>query len=400
MNGTKDGLFDEPDEPDDWYYTEIFATRFPGTSNTTWDWDYVGVRPTGLDFNYLPSVRHDRAEIVGIPMVDGEFPFAIEITSTDLQNPNLHGATVSQNFDLKIWERCYLYSNIRGGYPSYVSRLDEKDWDEDDDVTYEEWLRLRLGRRAVMPGRKGMISVNSNGGFVRWETVLDALPRNVSDQVKIGGPVNYGFRGLEDKHAYVEITMPTAPHGYVYIHGALDPRPIIDVNLGNGIVGKPYSGHFMVNRYSIITGSTAVGSSVTGITWSIKGDWPPGLDFGPSSGIISGTPTAASVKTHNFTVCLTLPGTMILERENLSITILPAPDNRGDVNGDGVVNLADLILLGRYLNPVPGEDRVEINMENADINKDGRVDNGDLIILARFFASPGPLPPPLPSPSP
>ena len=397
MDGTIPVPADEPKEPEDWYDTMIDARRFtdPLTTATRWTWKYVGKTPVGitdppegLAFESLEKIP-EKARIHGIPLEFGDFVFTIEITSFDPDNPNLSGAKIERDFDLKIWERRYLYSNIRGDMKSYVSREGEV-WDEGD----EEELRLRTGRRAVMPGDKGMISVFSNGGFVRWETVPG---HSTSDVVKVGGPENYGLRLPPFQlHNYVMIKMPTAPDGDVYIHGALDPRPVIDVNLGKGTVGRPYSGYFMVNRYSIITGSLAVGNNVTGIIWSVEGDWPQDLTFGQISGIISGTPTLASVGTFDFTVCLTLPGTMIIERVNLSITIDPAPDNRGDVNNDSYVNLADLILLSRYF--THGD--VVINMENADVNGDGVVNYQDLIMLARFFAAPGPLPPPSPSPSP
>jgi len=59
----------------------------------------------------------------------------------------------------------------------------------------------------------------------------------------------------------------------------------------------------------------------------------------------------------------------------------------GDVNGDGIVNLADLALLSKYLR---GEN-ISINAEAADINSDGKITVEDLDLLASFFAHPGPI---------
>jgi beta-glucosidase len=55
----------------------------------------------------------------------------------------------------------------------------------------------------------------------------------------------------------------------------------------------------------------------------------------------------------------------------------------GDINLDGTVNNADLILLARYL-----VNLVELNDQqkaNADYNRDGTINNQDLVLLARFI---------------
>ena len=57
----------------------------------------------------------------------------------------------------------------------------------------------------------------------------------------------------------------------------------------------------------------------------------------------------------------------------------------GDVNGDGVVDGADNIMLQRYLAEWAGYDKL-INMDAADINKDNAVDGADNIILQRHLA--------------
>jgi uncharacterized repeat protein (TIGR02543 family) len=57
----------------------------------------------------------------------------------------------------------------------------------------------------------------------------------------------------------------------------------------------------------------------------------------------------------------------------------------GDLNGDGVVDSADLILMLRYF-AQPG---TVIDLAAADVNGDGVVNNADLILLLRYFAQPG-----------
>ncbi|MBQ7540720.1 MAG: leucine-rich repeat protein [Clostridia bacterium] len=58
-------------------------------------------------------------------------------------------------------------------------------------------------------------------------------------------------------------------------------------------------------------------------------------------------------------------------------------DKPGDVNGDGEVDNADVILLRRY---VAKWKNVAIHTESADVNKDGEVDNADVILLRRYVA--------------
>ena len=55
----------------------------------------------------------------------------------------------------------------------------------------------------------------------------------------------------------------------------------------------------------------------------------------------------------------------------------------GDVNGDGKVNAADIVLLARYVARWPG---IHIHLEAADVNGDGNVNSSDTIILARHVA--------------
>ncbi|MCL2509244.1 MAG: leucine-rich repeat protein [Oscillospiraceae bacterium] len=68
-----------------------------------------------------------------------------------------------------------------------------------------------------------------------------------------------------------------------------------------------------------------------------------------------------------------------------SVSVGTATSTRkpGDVNGDGVVDAADGILLTRY---VAGWKNVTIVAANADVNGDGKVDETDAVILKRYLA--------------
>lgn len=58
-------------------------------------------------------------------------------------------------------------------------------------------------------------------------------------------------------------------------------------------------------------------------------------------------------------------------------------DKPGDVNADGSVDNADVILLRRY---VAKWNNITIQKDAADVNKDGEVDNADVILIRRFVA--------------
>ncbi|MCL2099220.1 MAG: dockerin type I repeat-containing protein [Oscillospiraceae bacterium] len=65
----------------------------------------------------------------------------------------------------------------------------------------------------------------------------------------------------------------------------------------------------------------------------------------------------------------------------------------GDVNGDGKVNIADIIALARHIADIKliDEDNAAL-LEAADVNVDGRINIADLIRLARYIANVDPSP--------
>jgi len=53
----------------------------------------------------------------------------------------------------------------------------------------------------------------------------------------------------------------------------------------------------------------------------------------------------------------------------------------GDLSGDGVVNMADVVNLRRYI--VGGYD-LSINIDAADVNNDGSVNMADVVLIRRY----------------
>ena len=64
-------------------------------------------------------------------------------------------------------------------------------------------------------------------------------------------------------------------------------------------------------------------------------------------------------------------------------TLKIGSDKPGDVNADGEVDNADVILLRRY---VAKWKDISIHTDAADVNKDSEIDNADVILLRRFVA--------------
>ena len=446
MNGLADGMDslrryedDEPEEDED--YMAMIEVWYPEDMPFEWEWDVDGALPPGLelleeigDFTDKRLIRGlplDQAAVPG-PLSSKQYSFNIEIEAVST-NININGAVVSQPYNLMIWARRYLYIDI-SQTTAHVIRDGEDDkagwkdplkpnWDLSDEA------KLYQSRRAVRPGTQGVIrSLLGVSGFIRWEVrgpndqadiskhdpLNPSIYPNSNSRVQIGGPDYYWNEGI---HGYVLIEMPSfttterpitilpanLADGDVYIRGVHTRMPVINSNWSPGVVDDPFGG-------VITIGGVDVGEGTGLLRWNVlRGDAiniqgtnnspVPGLQLnavgGEMTGII-GIPTRASQNDEfNFTVGINLPGTMRLERD-FHITIDPIPSVRlGDINGDGLVNLEDLILLARY---VAGErDFARFDEDAADLNGNGGVDGGDLRILSAFFAVPTatlPRPPP------
>ena len=370
---------DEPEENP--YYIEIEADGFPSNTTTKWDWDYDGDLPDGLEF--MPVEINDQtlsATIEGIPEEHGNFELTVEMTAVDATNPNINGAVISSELiTITIWPRTYLHIDI-SGTDGFVSRPGEE-WDETNVAVSNRYK----DKRAVMPGTQGIITTIANNGFIRWEVIPG---HDTSDQVKIGGPDNYGHRE-GGRIGFVTIDMPKNPAGPVtpawdvYILGAHARSPVITATLSRGTIGD------LSYASSLSIAQADIGVGPGSLRWDVvNGALPTGLELDATAGrttsidVIEGRQIGAPAGDFNFTVGVTLPGTMRVDRP-FSITILPVPGVLlGDVNNDGFVDLADLVTLAVFFE----DDSIEINEAAADINRNGRVDTGDLTLLARYFA--------------
>ena len=100
------------------------------------------------------------------------------------------------------------------------------------------------------------------------------------------------------------------------------------------VVNTPYS-----------SGALSVAGGMAPYTWSIaSGVLPPGLGLGASTGVISGTPTTLGTYTFEYAA---RDSTGATARVIGQITVVRAAPGTGDVNGDGKVDLADVILAQR-----------------------------------------------------
>jgi len=375
------------DEPEDDEYEAIIEALYPEGMTFNWDWtvDDDLKENTNLDMLYSPAINNAAAVIHGKPEPkDGSktYQFSIEMEANVPLNKNIDGAVISRVFDIRIWERRYLYIEIENTV-GFVIRKGEDDvagwhrqnWDR------EPGAALYRERRAVMPGTQGVMrSLVGISGFIRWEVIAgkDHGP------VQIGGPTNYWTEGL---HSYVQITMPTNTDGDVYIRGYHTRVPVVSSSLAEGTVNVPYGGVINIAQDDIGFGAGSLRWEVLEGDNIYRPNMPlPGLVLDVNAGRINGvTGIPEEEGTFRFKIGLTLPGSMRIERD-FSILIHPVPGVLlGDVNGDGHVNLADLILLARYLQ---GEAGIEIDEEAADLNGNGQVDIQDLRILALFFARP------------
>jgi len=393
-------------EPLDDDYKEVIAAHHPdGTpTGTTWAWseETPGDLPDELIFT--PS----NSTISGPLTTAGDYSTTIRWTASS-SNLNIHGAYEEETFLIRVWNRTYLsidmFPTAPPTAPGTVLRLEP---------TPE--LNGQFFERAVMPDTWGEIYAFLGwDGFVRWETTCD--------KVTVGN--NHSYRDIQvggspTRIAWVHIQMPTVNYSTpvpdpgvldVKIYGTQAPRPTISPNpltLLQGRVGDGYSG-------ALTTSNVGSGYNPSQrLVWDISGDdaagyWPDGLHLDTSTGVISGVPTEKNIITNppesrrfDFVVGLTLPGSMRITNNDPFFTnpatfiiINPRRPDLGDVNGDRVVNLADLLLLIEYFQK-PVSQRPVINLDNSNIKNNGlplgpgeEITTYDLFLLSQFFARPG-----------
>ncbi len=70
------------------------------------------------------------------------------------------------------------------------------------------------------------------------------------------------------------------------------------------------------------------------------------------------------------------------EVEKLNVSVTVKKNSHGDVNGDGKIDIKDLLILEKYFSKW----NVDIDEAGADVNGDGKIDIKDLLILEKYFA--------------
>ena len=105
------------------------------------------------------------------------------------------------------------------------------------------------------------------------------------------------------------------------------------------------------------------------------------LTFAVAEDAEIGTPLAISVTAPNGDVCDNELNPIEVTTADGSVTVLNFEP--GDVNGDGKVNVTDVISIRRYI--VGGYD-ITLNENAANVNDDGKVSSADIILLRRYIA--------------
>ena len=422
-NDLKEGMHSVPrftgnEPPDAPYHDTITVVGFTTDLRTDWDnWSYSGDFPQGqLSAPMeLKSVDETFAVITGMPVegtnLDYDFIIAITAVST---NPNINGAVVSAPYRIRIWPRTYLFIDYRNT-DRFVRRLPGVG--EAADVADAVWNSTTFNdsnyesRRAVMPGREGEIRLPLGAlRWMRWEVRTDldpVLEPNANDYVGIFGPDRYDA-APGSANAFLRVKMPSfngtaLVAGDVYIRGIDARRPVWTPRLNDGMVGDESSSGFVTFN------AADVGAGPDQISWDsqpVSGQIPPGMFFAFGNNNIATLMSDAGGPLidgdFTFTLAINLPGRMKVYSPSLTMTIDPIPGIMlGDVNGDGQRNLADLVLLARFIR---GEVDSLPNQEAGNIvsKPPARPNGSDLDILAIFFARPEaslPVPPP-PTPEP
>jgi large repetitive protein len=169
-------------------------------------------------------------------------------------------------------------------------------------------------------------TLQAAGGIppITWSIVSGALPPGLTLDpnfgVISGTPTTVGMSAFTVQAADSSNPAQTA-QAALSITRTVGPLKITTTSLPAGTVGSPYSGFLQSS------GGTPP------VTWSVSvGSLPAGLTLTPSSGAISGTPSAAG--TTNFTVTATdvsVPAQSVSQA--LSINIAPPGNNDAELSG-------------------------------------------------------------------
>jgi hypothetical protein len=433
---------EEPEDPD--YLDNIAITGIP--NGTTWIWSIepqiVGGTgrdniPNGLGLPQPPAtLQHsnvDGTNPIARTTISGEHPatnitalfnangfipdptpnppyptpqvgtFTFKVVLTAAPNPpnsipNIHGrgtnlTRIEKDFEIHIYERRYLYAENEGT----TGRLDWAWVRRAGGLTGQGKIRNPVDNyreefiRAVMPKTWGMIDAARPGTFfMRWQT--DGNDVRIRD--------NYWEASIGTAtHVFSAVEMPDRN---VTIRGVQVNRPTITPSLPDGWVGIDYAGRFDFNRNQF--GSGPPGSSWE---WAILDEGLTGLpdclldSFDNFTATFGNPPKEEG--TFTFILRLILPGSMYLHFPPLpnhagtdtsghyTITIHDRPPILvGDVNGDGHVDLRDLILLIRHF---ADPSSFPIHEEESSMRGSGSPTTTDITILAQYFANVEPTPP-------
>jgi len=205
----------------------------------------------------------------------------------------------------------------------------------------------------------------ANGGrLVTWSTVFTA------DSIVYAQWVEQAFAFTIDP---VNHTFETARPGYG--NNRMEQVFII-TNVGTGRI-TGLTATWADNGGSFFQISSPLQSTALNPGSSIRLGVRPQNNLAASGSLYAGT---LLITGNNGNISLYVPLRFTVEPPSTQQTV-----RYGDLNDDGFVNSADLVLLLKFF-AQPG---VNINMAAADVNGDGSVNNADLIHFMRYFAQPG-----------
>lgn len=99
------------------------------------------------------------------------------------------------------------------------------------------------------------------------------------------------------------------------------------------------------------------------------------------------TTTIMTTTTTTTTRATDPPRTTTTTTTTTTVTAPPVKTLRGDVDGNGTIAIADVVLLARYVSQDGTLDRNAVNLQNADVKQDGQYNAEDISMLARYLAN-------------